>query len=148
MSNILHRLSIDASPERVRDLIATKEGVEQWWTARPLSGDDSRGGEFQVYFSDSDRAAATFEVVERAPEEIVWRCIEGPGEWRNTRIRFDLRPAATGGTTLLFTHEGWQHESEFMHGCSTNWAAYLMSLKAGAEGLDFTPYPAGEVSRW
>ncbi len=34
-----------------------------------------------------------------------------------------------------------------MHGCSTNWAAYLISLKAGAEGHQFAPYPAGEMSR-
>jgi hypothetical protein len=30
MSNILHRLSIDAPPERVQDLAATREGIEQW----------------------------------------------------------------------------------------------------------------------
>jgi uncharacterized protein YndB with AHSA1/START domain len=148
MANILHRLSIDAPPARVRDLIAAKEGIEQWWTARPLSGADTRGGEFRVYFGDSDRAAAAFEVIEQKPDEIVWRCIDGPAEWRDTRIRFDLRPSPTDGTTLLFGHEGWQQESEFMHGCSTKWAAYLMSLKAGAEGLGFGPYPAGEMSRW
>jgi hypothetical protein len=32
-------------------------------------------------------------------------------------------------------------------GCSTNWAAYLMSLKSGAEGHGFNPYPDGEISR-
>jgi hypothetical protein len=39
-----------------------------------------------------------------------------------------------------------------MHGCSTNWAAYLMSLKSGAEGQGFNAYPggeiSGEISRW
>jgi hypothetical protein len=27
-----------------------------------------------------------------------------------------------------------------MSGCSSNWAAYLMSLKSGAEGRGFNPY--------
>lgn len=51
---------------------------------------------------------------------------------------------------LQRVHElvGWREESEFMHGCSTNWASYLMSLKAGAEGRGFAAYPDGEVSRW
>jgi hypothetical protein len=49
---------------------------------------------------------------------------------------------------LLFSHEGWQQENEFMNGCSTNWCAYLMSLKAGAEGDGFNAYPGGEISRW
>jgi hypothetical protein len=35
-----------------------------------------------------------------------------------------------------------------MNGCSTNWAAYLMSLKSGAEDRGFGPYPGGEISRW
>ena len=35
-----------------------------------------------------------------------------------------------------------------MANCSTNWCAYLMSLKTGAEGSGFTPYPAGENNRW
>jgi hypothetical protein len=35
----------------------------------------------------------------------------------------------------------WAEASEFMSGCSTNWGAYLTSLKAGAEGTGFRPYP-------
>jgi hypothetical protein len=35
-----------------------------------------------------------------------------------------------------------------MYGCSTNWAAYLMSLKSGAEGHGFGAFPSGEISRW
>lgn len=35
-----------------------------------------------------------------------------------------------------------------MYGCSTNWGAYLMSLKSGAEGNGFGAYPHGEISRW
>ena len=33
-------------------------------------------------------------------------------------------------------------------GCSTNWGAYLTSLKSGAERGQFAAYPAGEMSRW
>jgi uncharacterized protein YndB with AHSA1/START domain len=148
MANILHRLSIDAPPARVRKLIATKEGIERWWTGRPVEGNDGRGGELRVHFGDHDRPAAVFEVLEQTDDEILWRCSDGPREWLQTRIRFRLRPSPTTGTTLIFTHEGWQQKSEFMHGCSTNWAAYLMSPKAGAEGRRFAPHPAGEISRW
>jgi uncharacterized protein YndB with AHSA1/START domain len=148
MSNILHRLSIDAPPERVHELAATKDGVQQWWTSHPVAGEDSLGGRLEVYFSNPDRPAAVFEVLEREPDRIVWRCAEGPDDWHETRITFALTPRADGGTTLLFSHEGWRDENEFMHGCSTNWAAYLTSLKSGAEGHGFGPYPAGEISRW
>ncbi|HET8979985.1 MAG TPA: SRPBCC domain-containing protein [Solirubrobacteraceae bacterium] len=148
MPNILHRVTIDAPPSRVHQLAATREGIEQWWTGRPVTGEDSVGGRFEVYFSNPESAAAAFEVCERTPARVVWRCVAGPRDWRETRIVFASRPREDGGTTLLFSHEGWQQENEFMNGCATNWAAYLLSLKSGAEGRGFNPYPGGEVSRW
>jgi uncharacterized protein YndB with AHSA1/START domain len=148
MPNILHRLSIDAPPERVHHLAATREGIERWWTGHPVVGDDEIGGQLSVYFRDPAEPAASFEVIERSPEQIIWRCVEGPPDWIDTRIIYSLRARDDGGTTLLFSHEGWRQESEFMNGCSTNWAAYLMSLKSGAEGDGFNAFPGGEISRW
>ncbi|MBS1883437.1 MAG: SRPBCC domain-containing protein [Actinobacteria bacterium] len=147
MSNILHRLTIDAPPERVRDLLA-REGIGQWWTSHPTDGEDSVGGRLAVRFRDGGDPAAVFEVVGREPRRVAWRCVEGPDEWIDTVIAFALAAREDGGTTLLFTHEGWREETEFMHGCSTNWAAYLISLKSGAEGRGFDAYPGGEISRW
>jgi uncharacterized protein YndB with AHSA1/START domain len=148
MPNILHRLTIDAPPERVHELTATKKGIQQWWTGHPVTGDEAIGGQLSVYFSDAAKPAATFEMVERSPEQVVWRCVAGPNDWIDTRITFALKPRADGGTTLLFSHEGWQQENEFMNGCSTNWGAYLTSLKSGAERQGFNAYPGGEISRW
>jgi uncharacterized protein YndB with AHSA1/START domain len=148
MPNILHRLSIDAPPQRVHQLAATREGIQQWWTGRPVTGEAHVGGELSVYFREHANPAAVFEVLERSQERIVWRCINGPHDWIDTRITYELEARDDGGTTLLFSHEGWQDENEFMNGCSTNWAAYLMSLKSGAEDNGFAAYPHGEVSRW
>jgi uncharacterized protein YndB with AHSA1/START domain len=148
MPNILHRLSIDAPPERVHQLAATGEGIQRWWTGHPVAGDEEIGGQLSVYFSSSGEPAATFEVVHRSPDQIVWRCLAGPRDWIETRVTFSLKPRPDGGTTLLFSHGGWLEESEFMNGCSTNWASYLMSLKSGAEGHGFNAYPGGEISRW
>jgi uncharacterized protein YndB with AHSA1/START domain len=148
MPNILHRLTIDAPPEHVHRLAGTKEGIEQWWTGRPVTGDDKVGGQLAVYFSDPAKPSATFEVVERSPHQIGWRCVGGPSDWIDTRVTFLLKPRTDGGTTLLFRHDGWPEENEFMNGCSTNWGSYLMSLKSGAENLGFNAYPDGEISRW
>ena len=88
------------------------------------------------------------EMQSDTPDEVVWRVLEGPDAWIDTLITFALHPSSNGGTTLLFTHARWAEASEFMSGCSTNWGAYLTSLKTGAEGVDFHPYPQGEISRW
>lgn len=146
MASILHRLTIDAPPEDVHPLVATKEGVAQWWTGRPLEGGDSVGEQLLLYFR-GDVPAAVMQVVEGTPEQVAWLCIRGPADWVDTEIRFTLRPTDGGGTTLLFSHAGWAKESEFMGNCSTNWGAYFTSLKSGVEGKGFA-FPAGEMSRW
>ncbi len=148
MPNILHRVTIDAPPKHVHELVATREGIALWWTGRPVGGEDSVGGRLSVYFGNATNPAATFEVVERSAEQVVWQCVAGPSDWIDTRVTFALGSRADGGTTLLFSHEGWRVENEFMNGCSTNWGSYLTSLKAGAEGGKFNAFPGGEISRW
>ena len=148
MPDILHRISVDAPRERVHDLIATTDGIARWWTGCPVDGESTVGGRFRVYFGAADKPAAVIEVVSDTPEEVEWRVVDGPGTWIDTLITFALRPAGNGGTTLLFTHAGWREASEFMSGCSTNWGAYLTSLKTGSESERFSAFPAGEISRW
>lgn len=148
MPDILHRISIAAPQKRVHDLVATTDGVALWWTGRPLTGDGAFGSSFGVYFGAADKPAAVMEVVCDTPDEVAWRVIDGPGEWIDTVITFALQSRADDDTTLLFSHSGWRAASEFMAGCTTNWGAYLTSLKVGAEGREFGPFPAGEISRW
>jgi uncharacterized protein YndB with AHSA1/START domain len=148
MPDILHRISIDAPTQRVHDLIATTDGLARWWTGRPVDGSAELGGRFGVYFGAADKPVAVMQVVADTPDEITWRVEEGPDAWIDTVITFTLRRDGADGTTLLFTHAGWQEASELMSGCTTNWGAYLTSLKTGAESGQFAAYPRGEISRW
>lgn len=148
MPDILHRISIDAPRQRVHDLIASTDGVGRWWSGRPLTGEHTVGSSIAVYFGDAEKPAAVMRVLTDTADQVVWQVTEGPDSWIDTRIDFDLRPGGNGGTTLLFTHAGWREASEFMSGCSTNWGAYLTSLKHGAESDAFAAFPAGEISRW
>jgi uncharacterized protein YndB with AHSA1/START domain len=148
MPDILHRISIDAPQPRVHGLIASTDGIARWWTGRPLAGEHAVGSSFSAYFGESEKPAAVMQVVTDTPDRVVWRVTEGPDSWVGTQVSFALRPRDDGGTTLLFTHAGWREASEFMSGCSSNWGAYLTSLKAGAEGGAFAAYPASEISRW
>jgi uncharacterized protein YndB with AHSA1/START domain len=144
MPDILHRFTVDAPRDRVHDLIATGDGVERWWNAHPNAGNDTK---LEIFFGGAD-PAAVMQIIENTPERVVWRVVEGPADWIDTTITFALQRRPDGGTTLLFTHAAWREANEFMHGCSTNWGAYLASLKSGAERGEFGAYPAGEMSRW
>jgi uncharacterized protein YndB with AHSA1/START domain len=111
MPDIPHRISIDAPPETVHDLIATTDGIARWWTGRPVDGDSTVGSRFGVYFGDADIPAAVMQMQSDTPDEVVWRVLEGPDSWIDTLTTFALHPAGNDGTTLLFTHANWPEAS-------------------------------------
>jgi hypothetical protein len=147
MSDIQHRISIDASPQVVHELVSSTEGIARWWTGRPVTGDSTVGSEFATYFGDADTPAAVFRMAADTAERVEWLVVGGMADWVDTRIVFDLRPAGPDHCTLLFRHAGWSEPNEFMAACTTNWGAYLTSLKHGAETGAFAPFPQGEISR-
>jgi hypothetical protein len=76
----------------------------------------------------------------RAPQEAVYAALvtrEGVAGWwssgtqgdggRGGRLTLPFR--APEPYVVLFTHEGWAEPVEFLHHCSTKWAAYLFSLR-------------------
>ena len=88
------------------------------------------------------------EIVIDAPVDVVWRCVGGPDEWKETTITFDLH-ANGGETVVLFTHAGWREPVEFMHHCSTRWAYFLSGMKRGLEGGTATPWPEDDpIDSW
>ena len=101
----------------------------------------------RIFFGGSELSPVV-EVIEDSSERVTWCYVEGPSDWKGTEISLRLDATANGGTTLLFTHAGCHDSADFMANCSTNWGAYLKSLRNGAEGSGFTPCPAGETSCW
>jgi uncharacterized protein YndB with AHSA1/START domain len=147
MADILHRFTIEAPAARVHELVANPAGIQGWWTGHAVAGQGGVGGKLSMFFGGSD-PAAVMEVTEHTPGQITWHVVDGPTDWLDTDITFTFRPTDGGGTTLLFSHTGWREAGEFMANCTSEWASYLIGLKAGLEGGSFTPFPIGQVSRW
>jgi uncharacterized protein YndB with AHSA1/START domain len=126
MVDIRHRIGIRAPQEAVYAALVTREGVAGWWSSG-TQGDGGRGGRLTLPFRAPE--PYVIEVVAADPATHVrWRVVEGPAEWVGTHVDFRLsRPGEQ--TVVLFTHEGWAEPVEFLHHCSTKWAAYLFSLR-------------------
>ena len=147
MEAIRPRVGIDAPIAEVYDALATREGPTKWWT-RQVTGEATTGGELAFFFGRPD-PSAVMELVELTPNSrVVWRCVEGPDEWLDTMVTFDMK-TEDDETVVVFTHDGWRKPVEFMHHCSTAWAYFLLSLKHGCEGGKATPFPDNElISSW
>ncbi len=147
MPDIRHRVGINAPVTEVFDAVATREGVARWWT-RDVDGESRPGGTLAFRFGGPE-PAAVMEVAELSPPTRVrWRCVEGPDEWKDTILTFDVKPSGKE-TALVFTQAGWGQPVEFMHHCSTKWGYFLLGLKAGLEGGKATPWPDDTpISNW
>jgi hypothetical protein len=77
-----------------------------------------------------------------------WRVVDGPDEWVDTTV--DWRLARDGDQTIvLFRHEDWREQVEFMHHCSTKWGVFLMSLKSLLETGTGAPHPVDvKIDNW
>ena len=138
MFDILHRIGINSTPEKVYRALSEQEGLAGWWTtnttASPIVGAIDK-------FRFADRGFNDMQVVELVPgKRVRWRCVDGAKEWIGTELTFDLKQE-NGHTIVLFAHRGWKEQVEFMHYCSTKWATYMLSLKLLCETRTGKPYP-------
>ena len=148
--DILHRVGIKASSQEVYEALATRDGLAGWWTTS-TQGDGKLGGVLKFRFIAEGRDIGGFDmkVIDLRPaERVLWQVVDGPAEWIGTKVSFELKQE-DGYAIVLFKHEGWKEPVEFMHHCSTKWAAYLLSLKALVETGKGSPSPDDvRISNW
>jgi uncharacterized protein YndB with AHSA1/START domain len=138
MFDILHRVGIKSSSDKVFEALTQEKSLSGWWsknvTASPVVGAVDK-------FRFGDRGFNDMKIMELVPgKRVRWQCVDGAPEWIGTELTFDLKVEA-GSTVVLFAQRGWKEQVEFMHYCSTKWATYLLSLKSLCEIGKGTPYP-------
>lgn len=142
MADMLHRITIGASPESVFDAITTVEGLRTWWAedsaAEPRVGSEAVfrfvGGQvvFRMRIDSLDR-----------PNKVRWTCVGDREEWIGTELDWDLEPDGEGGTRLRFRHRGWRSTEGEYPTCNTTWGHLMYVLRDYAEGKPVeTPFPA------
>jgi hypothetical protein len=138
MPDILHKVGIKSSSlNNVYDALATVEGLSRWWTGETL-GESKVGGVVQFRFGSG---GFDMKVLELQPSKcVLWQVVDGPEEWINTKISFDLTQNGDW-IVVLFKHQGWKEPVDFMYHCSTKWAVFLLSLKSLLETGKGSPWP-------
>lgn len=147
MVDILHRVGVKtSSPDEVYDALTSVDGLAGWWTD-DTQGDAEVGGVIEFRFPPIGGFDMAVEEL-RPHERVQWRVVDGPEEWINTTIEFDLKQE-DDYTIILFQHQGWQEPGEFMSHCSTKWGSFLMSLKSLVETGEGAPAPRDvQISNW
>lgn len=139
MTEITHRVGINALPEKIYKLLTTDGGLSQWWT-NDVSGAADVGSIIKFRF---DGGGPDFAVTELIPGKVVrWKHSGSmPEAWMGTEILFKLNREGEQ-TFVRFTHSNWDDTSDFMAHCSTKWAVFMLSLKEAAETGTGKPFPS------
>jgi uncharacterized protein YndB with AHSA1/START domain len=143
MADILHEVTIDASPAKVYQALTEQSGLQGWWTehtkAKAQTGTVS---EFSFY---GGMAVFKLSVDKLDPgSKVYWGVEQGPPGWENTRITWDLS-GDDGKTKLLFGHRGWASTEGMYASVSYNWAWYMTSLKQYIETGKGTPHTDADM---
>jgi uncharacterized protein YndB with AHSA1/START domain len=144
MVDILHRVGITATPEKVYGALTTIDGLAAWWTSQTTKDPDGT-----LVFRFGEIGGCDVKVVDQQPNtRVEWEIIGGPEEWIGTTVSFDLTQDGEW-TIVLFAHAGWRESVEFMNHCSTKWASFLLSLKSLVETGAGAPHPNDvRISNW
>ncbi|MFD5633555.1 MULTISPECIES: SRPBCC domain-containing protein [unclassified Streptomyces] len=144
MADILHRVGTTAARDTVYQALTTVDGLAAWWTT-----DTEGSGDDVLQFRFGDVGGFDMKVLELLPDTRVrWEVVAGPEEWVGTTVTFDLKQEGEW-TIILFAHEGWREQVEFMNHCTTKWALFLMSLKSLVETGAGAPHPHDvRISNW
>ena len=143
MTDILHRVGIKSSLDKVYQALITREGLVGWWTTN-TQGEGKVGGVLKFRFNDPDGkeiGGFDMKVLELHPtKRVLWQVVDGPEEWIGTKIDWELKQDGDY-VIVLFKHRNWKESGEFMHHCSTKWAIFLVSLKSLVETGKGAPSP-------
>lgn len=125
-------INIESEPASVMKRLTSTRGISSWWSTTVNGSADSVGDEFTVGFPGSP-VDFDFSVVALDENSVSWLSGSHPPPWSGTTIGFSVSADDNGGTNLMFTHSGFDPESETIAVVTPAWMAILGRLKANVE---------------
>src|SRR2546425_372480 len=128
-TDLIHRICIAASAEKIYRAITTEEGLKGCWTT-DVKMDTHPGGE-AVFGFENHSVVFQMRIEQLTPPSLVrWKCEDNNlPDWIGTTQEFQLEPHADGEVLLKFCHGGWKPGGDHCYYCNTTWGHLLVNLK-------------------
>ena len=139
MTDILHRVIIEASPEKVYSALTEQAQLSAWWTKAVT--EKKIGSVASFLFGPNGEHKIEMEITDLVSNErVCWKCVAGP--WVDTgAFQFNIQ-ADERGSALQFSNLGWAEANEFFMHCNSKWGFFLtVSLKNLLEQGNGQPHP-------
>lgn len=140
MADILHRVYIKATPQKLYEALTTESGLSRWWTGHTKAA--AREGSVAEFRFEEGSMGPDMKITRLVPSELVqWECVDGIDDWIGTQFEFAMKPHKEG-VLLLFAQRGWREAGEFYMHCNCKWGFFLgVSLKKYLEEGRGMPHP-------
>jgi uncharacterized protein YndB with AHSA1/START domain len=139
MTDILHRIIIEASPEALYRALTEQNGLSAWWTKTETTPE--LGALASFVFGPNDDHKVDMEIMELVTnKKVVWKCVSGP--WVDTGEFCFIIESHDRGSVLNFAHRDWAVPDEFYMHCNSKWGFFFtVSLKNYLETGKGNPHP-------
>src|SRR5262252_4351496 len=131
MADLLHSITIEATPKQVYAAVATEKGMRGWWTA-DTTMQAKPGGKVEFGF---EKRAVVFRMRVEALEpgkRVAMTCSGDPDEWAGTRLEWTITPGDEG-TRIDFCHGNWKAMDGYTAMCNSTWGELMYRLKKYVE---------------
>jgi hypothetical protein len=120
------RFETGSTPAEMMRWLTTTEGIAGWWSDTVTGSAGSEGDLFHVSFPTTD-VVFDLVVAELSDEIVQWDVPESPPWWKGTSIRFQVEPSDSG-SSLLFTHGGFEPDDPIIAVITPAWVGFLDNL--------------------
>lgn len=133
------RFETKASRADVMRWITETDGIAGWWSDGVTGSASAQGDQFHVTFPTTDEVF-DLVVTELSDRVVEWHVPESPPWWKGTTIRFELGDGDDGeGTSLLFTHRGFEPDDPVVAVITPAWVRFIDNLISVAEAGKAAP---------
>lgn len=139
-TDLIHRIGIEASPEKIYKALTTEEGIRAWWTTDVKM--NSKVGGLAIFGFERHAVEFQMQIEALTPSSLVqWKCVGGNSpDWVGTTQEFRLEPQEDGEVVVKFCHGGWVSGGDHCYYCNTTWGHLLVGLKQYVQNGLKNPY--------
>ena len=137
MYDILHDLTIKASPSKIFAALSQPQHLNKWWT-KESQGIAKIGQEYRLHFSPEYDWYAEVSICE-LDKHFELRMTKADIDWNPTCFGFELTEIPDG-IQVSHYHKGWKTQNHHFRRSNYSWAQLLRLLKNYVEKGEIVPF--------
>ena len=139
MTDSLHQVTINASDHCIYQALTQNRGIQGWWT--DCCEMTQLEGELCRFWFDNQQTCFTMKANKLLSDQrVFWLCLEGPNEWVDTQLWWEITNLGNGQCRLDFKHMNWKKDDGLFPLCNSTWGYLMQSLKEYCETKDAKPW--------